>query len=179
MKRSVITLVLGLVTAAAASPALAQGIAQKRDGFWFSGGLGWGSLGCADCSERTGGLSGGLSLGGTLGRHVLFGVGTTGWTRSESGSSMTVGTLDARVRVYPSARGGFYLTGGAGVGSVSVGVSGFGSGSETGFGLLLGLGYDIRVAPMLSITPFWHGYAVQASDVDANVGQIGLSITVH
>ena len=59
------------------------------------------------------------------------------------------------------------------------GLSGVGSGSETGFGLLLGLGYDIRVGQMLSLTPFWNGYAVQASDVDANVGQIGLSITVH
>jgi hypothetical protein len=179
MKRSVITLLVGLATAAAAGPALAQGHSQTRDGFWFSGGLGWGSLGCADCSERTGGMSGGLAVGGTIGRHILLGVGTTGWTRSENGASMTVGTLDARVRVYPSAKGGFFLTGGAGVGTVSVGLSGVGSGSETGFGLLLGLGYDIRVGQMLSLTPFWNGYAVQASDVDANVGQIGLSITVH
>ena len=44
------------------APALAQH-PQTRNGFWFSGGLGYGSLGC---DGREGGLSGGLAFGGTL-----------------------------------------------------------------------------------------------------------------
>lgn len=153
--------------------------AQERHGFWFNGGLGYGSLGCEDCGSREGGLSGGLSLGGTLSPHLLLGVGTTGWYKEESGVSLTTGTLDARLRLYPSSTGGFFLTGGFGIGRISVDAGGFGSASETGPGLMLGLGYDIRVGNSLSLTPFWNGFAVRTSNSDANVGQLGLSLTVH
>src|SRR2546430_3401156 len=88
---------------------------QLRRGFWFSGGLGYGSLGCKDCSGRTGALSGNISLGGTLSPKLLLGVSTNGWTKSESGSTLTVGTLTAAVRFYPSGAGGFFLTGGFGL----------------------------------------------------------------
>src|SRR2546423_3623025 len=83
--------------------------AQTRQGFWFSGGLGYGSLGCDNCDSRESGLSGGLSLGGTLSPKWLLGVGTTGWTKSEGGLRLTVGTLDARLRFYPSMTGGVFL----------------------------------------------------------------------
>jgi len=153
--------------------------AQTRAGFWFNGGLGYGSLGCDGCDGREGGLSGGISLGGTISPKFLIGVGTTGWYKSESGVTLTVGTLDARVRFYPSATTGFFLTGGAGLGTISANVSGIGSDSETGFGLVLGLGYDFRIGANVSLTPFWNGFAVRTSNSDANVGQLGLSITVH
>lgn len=153
--------------------------AQTRQGFWFNAGLGVGSLGCDGCSDRTNALSGNLALGGTISPRFLLGVGTTGWTKSEDGATLTVGTLDARVRFYPSATGGFFLTGGVGVGTVRASISGFGSASETGLGGLLGLGYDFRVGDNLSVTPYWNGFAVSSSDADANVGQIGIGITAH
>ncbi len=159
------------------TPVLA--VAQERHGFWFNGGLGYGSLGCDNCGSREGGLSGGLSLGGTLSPKFLLGVGTTGWYKDERGASLTTGTVDARIRFYPSTTGGFFLTGGFGVGSVRVAVDGFGSASETGAGAMLGLGYDIRIGSSLSLTPFWNGFAVRTSNTDANVGQLGLSLTVH
>ena len=179
MKRPAITLLVCLATVAGASAAAGQGHAQTRQGFWFSGGLGWGSWGCADCDGREGGFSGGLSLGGTLSSKIQIGVGTTGWTKSEDGGTLTVGTLDARIRFYPSAKGGLYLTGGVGVGTISVGLSGFGSDSEVGPALLFGMGYDVRIGKMLSLTPYWHGFAVQTDNADSNVGQFGLAITVH
>lgn len=150
-----------------------------REGFWFSGGLGFGSLGCTDCTERSNGLSGGLSGGATLSERVLLGVGTTGWYRSEDGVSLGVGTLDARLRVYPSLSSGFFVTGGAGLGTINASVSGLGSARENGVGMMLGLGWDIRVAPKVSLTPFWNGFAVRTSNANANVGQLGLGITVH
>jgi hypothetical protein len=153
--------------------------AQERHGFWFNGGLGYGSLGCDNCGSREGGLSGGLSLGGTLSPKFLLGVGTTGWTKNENGATLTSGTLDARIRFYPSRTGGFFLTGGLGVGTIHVSVDGFGSDTQTGFGAVLGLGYDIRVGTGLSLTPFWNGFAVRNNSSDVNVGQIGLSLTVH
>ena len=160
------------------SPVAAQR-PQTREGFWFSGGLGYGSLGCQDCSGRESGLSGGVSIGGTLSQKVLLGAGTTGWTKSENGATLTAGTLTALIRFYPSAEGGFFLLGGLGLGRVNLNVSGFGSASETGAGAVLGLGYDIRVGENVSLTPFWNGVGITYSDGDANYGQLGLAVTIH
>jgi hypothetical protein len=164
-----------VVSAAAAN---AQN-AQIRDGFWFSGGLGVGSLGCDACGSRTNGFSGGLSLGGTITPRFLIGVGTTGWTKTEQTTTLTVGTLDARVRFYPVTTGGFFLTGGVGVGSATANVGRFNGGSEVGLGLVFGLGYDWRVARNTSITPYWNGFTMRNSRTDANVGQLGLAVTLH
>lgn len=152
--------------------------ANARDGFWFSGGLGYGSLGCQDCGSREGGVSGGLSLGGTISPRFLLGVGTSGWTKSQQGATLTVGELDARVRFYPQTNGGFFLTGGIGVGSITGSYSGFSS-TETGGAAIFGMGYDIRVAQNTSITPYWNGYAMKNNNTDANVGQVGLAVTLH
>ena len=174
-------LALAVITACLAGGAFAQHPQQPqlRHGFWFSGGLGYGSLGCQDCGSREGALSGNISLGGTLSQKVLLGVSTNGWTKSENGSSLTVGSLTAAIRFYPSPTGGFFLTGGLGLGTVSAGISGFGSASETGVAALLGLGYDIPVSHSVSLSPYWNGFALSYSGGDANVGQIGLGITVH
>jgi hypothetical protein len=148
---------------------------QMREGFWFNGALGYGSLGCDGCLDRANGLSGGLVFGGRLSDKWLLGVGTTGWSRETVfGESLTVGTLDARVRFYPSLSSGFFITGGLGIGSISVDGDG-----ELGSGAVVGLGWDVRVGRMVSLTPFWNGFAVRTSSADANVGQIGLGITLH
>lgn len=152
---------------------------QARQGFWFNAGLGAGSLGCADCGDRVNSLSGNLSIGGTISPRFLLGAGTTGWTKSEDGVTLSAGTLDARVRFYPSATGGFFLTGGLGLGTVRATVPVFGTDSEIGVGALVGLGYDIRVSRNVSITPYFNGFGVNTSNVDANVSQIGIGITTH
>jgi outer membrane protein with beta-barrel domain len=152
---------------------------QSREGFWFSGGFGYGSLGCDACFDRADGFSGGLALGGTLNEKVLLGVGTTAWYRSEDGVWLNAGTFDARVRFYPSLNSGFFINGGLGLGTISLGVAGYGSDSETGVGLMLGLGWDIRVGSNVSLSPFWNGSAVRTSNANANFGQLGLGVTIH
>ncbi len=171
---------LTVVGSLAISAAFAYGQnAQTRDGFWISGGLGYGSLGCDNCGgSREGGISGGLSLGGTITPRFLLGVGSDAWAKSQQGATLTVGTLDARVRFYPSTTGGFFLTGGLGVGTVSAGGSGY-IASETGLGMLFGAGYDVRVGRNTSLTPYWSGFAMRNANTDANVGQVGLAITLH
>src|SRR2546426_12484988 len=106
-----IALALAVITACLAGGAFAQHPQQPplRHGFWFNGGLGYGSLGCQNCGSREGALSGNLSLGGTLSQKVLLGVSTNGWTKSQSGSTLTVGTLTAAIRFYPAATGGLFL----------------------------------------------------------------------
>lgn len=150
-----------------------------RSGFWFSGGLGIGSLGCEDCDERE--TSGMLDLvfGGTLGDRLLLGGAITGWSKEEDGLELTVTSLEARLRFYPIADNGFFLSGGLGVGSIRAAFQGFGDESENGVGLTLGLGYDFRVSDNISITPFWQGTAVSAGDSDANFGSLGVAITIH
>jgi len=160
-------LALAAITACLAGAALAQQSRQPvlRHGFWFSGGLGYGTLGCQGCSGREGSISGNLSLGGTLSPRVLLGVSTNGWTKSDSGSTLTVAAVTAAVRFYPSPTGGL--------------INGFGSASQTGGAVLLGVGYDIPIGRSVSLTPYWNGYALTYSGGDANVGQLGLGITVH
>lgn len=149
-----------------------------RDGFWFSGGLGYGSLGCDNCGSREGSVTADLSLGGTLSPRWLIGAGTSAWSKTDQGARLTVATLDARVRFYPSTTGGFFLTGGIGAGSMRGDVGGI-SATETGVGTILGLGWDIRVAKNTSVTPYWNGFAMKKDDVNANVGQAGIAITLH
>jgi len=184
MSRTLLARVTLVTLAALALSATADAQANspeiRRQGFWFSGGLGIGSLGASDCSgcERTNGLSGGLSLGGTISPRVLLGVGTTGWSKSVDGATITVGTLDARVRLYPSLTSGFFLTAGVGLGSISGSFDGD-SESVTGTGVVLGLGVDIPVGRRTSITPFLNGVGVSANGGNLNFGQLGLAITLH
>ena len=169
-----VAVVAGLAVATAAQAQQAP----IRQGFWFSGGLGAGSLGSSGTGSRETGMSGDISLGGTLSPRWLLGVGSSGWSKSEQGGRLTVATLDARVRFYPSATGGFFLTGGIGAGSIRASAGGL-SATDNGTGAIFGLGYDYRVASNASITPYWNSFAMKSNDNDANVGQVGLAITLH
>ena len=159
---------------AAAEQASSAARPHTRGGFWFSGGLGVGSLGCEDCDEREVSLGADLAIGGTVNDHLLIGGGTSRWSKEE----LTVGTLDARVRVYPRATSGFFLLGGIGLGIIQTEFDGFYE-NDSGVGVTLGLGWDIRVGRNVSLTPYWTGTAVIADESDANFGQIGLSVTIH
>jgi hypothetical protein len=172
-------LVIAAATALITSTAYGQSRPNTRQGFWFNIGLGAGSLGCDDCDTRTNGLSGQLSLGGTISPRFLLGVSSNGWTKSEDGVTLTMGALTTAFRFYPSATGAFYLTGGLGLATLDLGVEGYGSESEMGVAALLGLGYDIRVGDSISLTPFWNGIGGSFHGGGANFGQIGLSITWH
>lgn len=169
---------LAVAAVTLASTAQAQNT-HAREGFWFNVGLGMGSLGCNDCSERTNGLSGGLALGGSINQHVSLGVFANGWSKSENGATLSAAALTAGLRWYPSATGGFHVLGGLGMSQAELSVSGVGSASESGTGAVLGLGWDIRVARNVSMTPFWNAFAASFSGGDANVAQIGVGLTIH
>ena len=163
-------LAIALPTAAAAQ--------QYRSGFWINGGIGLGSYGCEGCDGRESGGSATLSLGGTLSQKVSLGVGINVWAKEYEGLDLTTSTLTALIRFYPSATGGFYLTGGLGIASESVSADDI-SVSVSGTGVLLGLGYDIRIGNNISLTPFWHGNGMAFDEGNSNFGQLGLSLTVH
>jgi hypothetical protein len=159
-----------------ASSASAQQ-AQTRQGFWIGGGLGYGSLGCEGC-DRVGAPSGYLKLGGTLRQNILLGVETNGWTKSEQGVRLTMGNVSGAVYWYPMATTGLFVKAGAGY-SVLAASSDIASDSESGFGLLGGVGYDVRVGRNLSITPVANWFRGNFSGGSANVLQIGMGVTSH
>lgn len=150
-----------------------------RSGFWLSAGLGGGSLGCEDCSEREWGFSGNLALGGAINSRVLLGVGTNGWTKEEGGATLTAATLTAQVRFYPSPTGGFFLVGGLGYATVDLDLGVLGSGDVSGPGAVLGLGYDVPLNDSVGLSLFWNGFAGSFDEGDMNVGQIGAGIMVN
>jgi hypothetical protein len=157
--------------------------AQTREGFWFNVGLGWGSLGCEDCDDRTGGFSGALGLGGTLSQKLVLGAAYNFWSKTEEDETLTDGTLTAAIRFYPSSTGGFFLHAGLGLGLANYRIEDSVLGSfeinDEGFGALFGLGYDIRVARNMSLTPFANFFGVVINDSNSDVFQIGLGITFH
>jgi hypothetical protein len=188
-----LALIVGVVPAAAQTPSYpvssrvpssadqdaSGGRPHTREGFWFSGGLGVGSLGCEDCDERETSLSADIAVGGTLSSRFLIGAGTSAWSKEEDGLTLTVATLEARMRFYPRAEAGFFLTGGLGLSTVRVGFDDFGDESENGLGVTLGLGWDVRVARNVSITPYWTGTAVRVDEANANFGSLGVAVTIH
>lgn len=152
---------------------------NTREGFWFNIGAGYGSFGCDDCGTRENGFSGQVSLGGTINKKLLLGVSSNGWTKSESGVTLTMGSLAAAAKFYPSEIGAFHLTGGLGIATLDLGIRGFGNETETGVAVLLGLGYDFRVGKNVSISPFWNGIGGSFDGGSANFGQLGVGLTWH
>jgi hypothetical protein len=158
--------------ALSASPRAWAGHPQERQGFWIGFGGGYGSAGidCEDCdtSEREGSFTLFFKLGGTLNEHVLLGVETNGWIKEEGSTTLTLGTITGTVTFYPQASSGFFLKAGVGgswvnteerLGSVTVSVD------KWGWGVLTGIGYDIRVAKSISITPSVNYYFGQSGDI--------------
>lgn len=175
---------VGLVLVA--SSAMSQ-LPQTRDGFTFSAGLGAGSAGlsCTTCqTTRTNGLSGYLRLGGALSQSITLAVETSGWQHSETNETDTFSYLNGVILWYPNAMGGFYLKGGAGFSNIKFQGQGQLAGDafeSTDLGLIGGVGYDIRVAPSFSLTPFLNmltGFKSAAqTSITGNLVQIGIGAT--
>lgn len=166
---------LALVLVSAAS---AQGRPQTREGFWIGFGLGYGSLGfdCSGCgSDREGAVSGYLKLGGTLSPKLLLGGETNGWTKEDQGVRLTASNVSAVVYFYPSPTGGFFLRGGLGFATLSIG--GF---DESGAGGVIGTGFDIRMGAKTSITPVLNfNFGSLPDGVSQNVLQLAVGLTFH
>lgn len=170
-----------VLTVMAAFPLLAQR-PQTREGFWIGFGFGYGGLDltCDGCEiDRESSISGYLKLGGTLSDRLLIGGQTLGWTKEEDGITVRQGSLTGNLWWYPSATGGFWLTGGAGLAVIDADAGIGGSDSENGFAALAGLGYDIRVGRNISIVPSATWQFGFYDDFNANVIQLALGITFH
>jgi opacity protein-like surface antigen len=186
------------LTALCASPLLAQGYPQTREGFTAAFGVGFGSAGvtCDDCdSERQSAPSVLLRLGGAYRPNLILGGEINAWTKSEEEAGeearVTIGTINFIAQWYPQTTSGFFLDAGIGLGSINTEVSVSGlpgtfNSRTTALGYQIGTGYDFRIARNVSLTPYatffgTAGGKVENSDakIDANVGQVGLAVTIH
>ena len=187
--RSLAVLCVVLVTS---STALWAQRPQTREGFWIGFGFGYGSfdVSCDDCPDidREGSATGFIKLGGTLSPKLLLGGEVTAWVKSESGYDMVAGNVSAVLYFYPVVTSGLFLKGGLGYSNYRE--SNEFDGSFNGFGVVAGIGYDIRVGGNISITPNLDFAFGGGGDLDVdglgeltgwtqNLFQLALGVTFH
>jgi hypothetical protein len=175
----------GQATAEARQPA----DVRERPGFHVGLGLGGGvmDLPCRGCNDagRTG-FSGFLSLAGLVGTRTLVGIETTGWTKSESGSTPQVYSVTAQVTEYASATSGLFLSAGVGlVGYREDTDRGDRTASAAGFsgrlGYELGMG-RVALVPYLGLVRTFGGADMKLDGQNARLNvalsnlQFGLSV---
>jgi hypothetical protein len=180
--QSMVTGVLTLVVLGlGVTPAAAQH-EQVRQGFWAGVGMGWGSFGlnCDVCDgvDRTGSYSGYINLGGTLRPNLLLGAELNGWSKSEDGATVRLANASAAAYWYPAVRSGLFLKGGMGYSRLSAD-DGVDDASDGGWGLLTGVGYDLRVGQSTSLTPVLNYFRGGFEGGSADVVQLGLGVTFH
>src|SRR5215210_3514879 len=127
---------------------------------------------CSD-SDREGGVSGFAKIGGTLRQNILLGVEMNGWTKSEGTGRVTMGNMSGAAYWYPMPTQGLFIKAGAGYSNLRAD-DGVTSANDGGFGVLAGVGYDVRVGRKLSITPVANWYRGGFNGGSANVLDIGL-----
>lgn len=130
--------------------------ADSRRGFWVGAGVGTGagSMHCNICEhEREQGTSAYLRAGTTVNRKLLLGVQGSGWQRTGDAGKRRLVSLTGGAWWYPNERHGYYLHGGAGLSRWRASQEGDAVTSQA-VALVLGVGYEVRVNPKLSIVPY-------------------------
>jgi hypothetical protein len=145
--------------------------AQAPGKFLISAGGGYGSAdaACDDCSgDRQNGGAGYFRLGYTVAPKLVLGFETNVWTKQEAvetgvSATMSFYNVSGTLAFYPKETG-FFVRGGAGaaLANIDIEIEDANVNAElgSGFGVLGGVGYDIRVSRRLSITPgvnVWYG----------------------
>lgn len=167
-----------------------------REGFTIAFGLGGGTRGldCDGCEvDREGGATAFLFIGGTINPRLTIGGELNGWGKTEGEVEEAVASMMAVAHYYPMLSRGLFLSGGIGMTSMArddrtdeLARDEF---RTDGFGIQLGVGYDIRVARGFSLSPriqWVRGFGGDGTDNDVDIGdanpdyvQIGLGFTFH
>ena len=93
-------------------------------------------------------------------------------------TSKRLANVSAAATWYPMVQSGLFLKGGAGYSRLSAD-DGIVSASDGGFGVLAGMGYDVRIARTTSITPVLNYFRGAFDGGSADVVQVGMGITFH
>ena len=198
-------LIATLLASANAVQAQAPVQPNTRQGFWISAGMGGGSAE-TKCSypicssDRLGGASGYIGLGGTLSPHVRLGGETNVWVRSNGFGTDMIGFASLVAQWFPSRARASYLKVGLGAARLSSsngGVADIPSYKADAPSATIGVGYDLsvhsRVSPVLWINVLasstvaldYHlGFIdldppTSPPDISINLVQAGLAVTWH
>ncbi len=153
-----IILSLGLLALVVSSSPLdaQEEAADRRHGFWISGGIGGGvNTASLSINERRGGVAGYIRAGGAPSGHVVIGTELVGWATERNEIVTSRGNITIFVQYYPSTTGGLFVKGGLGGAGVAVTTSvsaGTLVESTEGFGMTLGGGYEFPISRIASIT---------------------------
>jgi hypothetical protein len=165
-----------LLASATGLHAQATGWPNTRHGFWIGFGMGDGSAGF-DCnyfcdSDRLNGVSSYLRLGATLSSHVLLGAEINGWVNSDNLVTEAVWVASVVILWYPSGMGASYVKlglGGMHYGT-GTGVADFTTVSANAPSATLGVGYEVRVRPKVSLVPWIDVLASSRVGLDYRLG---------
>jgi len=195
MVRRPITLVLFFTLLGA--PAAHAQQPRARKGFWVAAGGGFGSFDmswscCPSCNSGSCALnrqssgSAFLKLGGTLSPHWRLGFENDTWVKSSGGTTVTAGNVSLAAYYYPSLTRGFFLRGGAGFAFYQEKNA---TNAALGPGLVLGVGYDLKIGAGFALTPVanfnWGSVGdvqrgvVTLPGVKQNLVQLALGLTWH
>jgi hypothetical protein len=176
---------------AAVSPTQESRIAPSgHTGFHVALGVGAGWLGvsCDGCGgiERDGGLSGFVSLAGSVGGNTLIGIESTGWRRDYGGTTGQGYSLMGQITGYLNETSGVFVATGLGLVGYREDGGGFGSVSANGFGFAGRLGVEMPLGRSAALVPYV-GYVTTFSgaelegfgDINISNIQIGVALGVH
>lgn len=151
---------------ALAGPLQAQST-PHREGFFIGLGMGGGGGEVTGNSDAEVG-GGWLTIGGTLSPKVRLAADIQGYALGPSEDEV-VGTTTLAALWYPSATGNFFVKGGLGVATVSISQPGP-DGTGSGFGTVMGVGYDWRLGRKVSLTPQFTVFGGRTGDVEDDDG---------
>lgn len=163
---------------------------NRRDGFWFSIGLGAGNE-AFDVSGEPGGFGDDVTgpslmvkLGGTVSQGFTLGGELFAWTWDDNFDvNETLSSVMLIGQWYPARRGAFFVKGGLGVAhfqqETNDRFSSFILDEETGVAAVIGAGYDIRVGRNVSITPTIDLYGQSYDDFRERIVNFGVAVTLH
>jgi hypothetical protein len=152
-----------------------------RDGFYSTIGIGFGSakFSCDQCDgDRQSGVSGLFAIGMAIDQPLIVGAELDLFYKRQDFDDGWIATITAFGQWYPASTGPFFVKGGLGMGWTQVTLqtpAGFESRSKSGFGYMVAVGYDWRIAYYLSVTPLVGWYGGSLGDVDDITG---LSVNV-
>jgi outer membrane protein with beta-barrel domain len=162
-----------LTLAAVAPPTAAAAQPQTRQGWLIGLGLGGGSAGISadgNSSDREGGVAASLRAGYAFNPRVSLELGASAWTKEENNATLTFSATGPVLNYYPGAEG-LVLRAGVGVGT---GEASLQSGnttitaSETGLGVMGGMGYEFRVTPRFALGPQIYAGWIDLDSFNAN-----------
>ncbi len=158
---------------------------NERDGFWIGFGLGGGTEQFeldndpAGYSQEITRPTFYLKLGGTPSQSFLIGGELFAWVNDAAGVTETLSSAMFIAQWYPARQGAFFLKGGVGITDNSFEFDdGFRS-SKTGFGGVVGLGYDIRVGRKISIAPTVDFIGHKYDGFEERMVNFGLGLVFH